>query len=54
MIRFAEILEERHEDFARIAAEEMGKPVFFGKLETLKCAEAARYYAENAERIVAD
>jgi succinate-semialdehyde dehydrogenase/glutarate-semialdehyde dehydrogenase len=32
----------------------MGKPIDFGKLEVLKCADAARYYAEHAQDLLKD
>lgn len=54
LIRAAEILERDAELLARIMALEMGKPVREGRAETRKCAQCCRFYAENAERFLAD
>ncbi|KPJ94700.1 MAG: succinate-semialdehyde dehydrogenase, partial [Gemmatimonas sp. SG8_17] len=44
----AQILRERTEDYARLMAEEMGKPVSQGRAEAEKCSWVCDYYAENA------
>jgi succinate-semialdehyde dehydrogenase/glutarate-semialdehyde dehydrogenase len=49
MKKAAAILRERKEEFARIMALEMGKPVKQGVAEAEKCALGCDYYAENAE-----
>ena len=49
----AALLEERQDPLARLMAEEMGKPVTQGKAEAVKCAAACRYYAGQAERMLA-
>jgi succinate-semialdehyde dehydrogenase/glutarate-semialdehyde dehydrogenase len=49
MKRAAEILRERKEEFARLMAIEMGKPLKQGVAETEKCAWACDYYADHAE-----
>ena len=54
MNRAAEILEKNVDRFARIMTLEMGKTLESAKAEALKCATACRYYAENAERFLAD
>jgi succinate-semialdehyde dehydrogenase / glutarate-semialdehyde dehydrogenase len=54
MIRAAEILESEKKDFARIMTTEMGKPIKAAVQEAEKCAWVCRYYAENAERYLAD
>jgi succinate-semialdehyde dehydrogenase / glutarate-semialdehyde dehydrogenase len=54
MIRAAEILETGSEDFGRLMTVEMGKPVRAAVEEVAKCGRACRYYAENAERFLAD
>ncbi len=54
MMRAAEILESDREKFARIATTEMGKTVKAAREEVAKCAWACRFYAENAEKFLAD
>src|SRR5579863_1292078 len=54
MVKAAEILEKDKEKFAHTMTLEMGKPVRAAVDEAVKCASACRYYAENAERFLAD
>ena len=54
MNRAAEILENEKEDFARLMTLEMGKTYKSALAEVCKCATAYRYYAQNAERFLAD
>ncbi len=54
MYRAAEVLETGKETFARIMVTEMGKPLRAAVEEAIKCAWACKYYAENAERFLAD
>ena len=54
MLRAAEILESEKKDFARMMTTEMGKPINAAVQEAEKCALVCRYYAENAERHLAD
>ena len=54
MVRAAEILENERQDFARLMTLEMGKPIKAAVQEAEKCASVCRYYAENAERHLAD
>lgn len=54
MLRLAEVLEGRREELAVLMAREMGKPVTQGRAEVDKCAWACRYYADEAETILAD
>jgi succinate-semialdehyde dehydrogenase / glutarate-semialdehyde dehydrogenase len=54
MLRAAEILEEEAEAFGRLMTSEMGKTLAAATAEAKKCARGCRYYAENAERFMAD
>ena len=54
MIRAAEILEKEKEECARLMTLEMGKTLRSAIAEAGKCAVGCRYYAENAERFLAD
>jgi succinate-semialdehyde dehydrogenase/glutarate-semialdehyde dehydrogenase len=54
MLRAAEIVEKEKETFGRLMTLEMGKPYRAAVEESAKCASACRYYAENAERFLAD
>ncbi len=46
------LLRARQEDYARLMAQEMGKPVVQGRSEIEKCTAACDYYAEHAERFL--
>ena len=54
MLRAAEILDEEAEEFGRLMTSEMGKTLAAATAEAKKCARGCRYYAENAERFMAD
>ena len=54
MLRAAEILESEKEAFGRIMVAEMGKTLKSAMEEAAKSAWGCRYYAENAERFLAD
>jgi succinate-semialdehyde dehydrogenase/glutarate-semialdehyde dehydrogenase len=54
MQRAAEILEQDKKNFARTMTLEMGKPIKAAVQEAEKCAWVCRYYAEHAERHLAD
>jgi len=54
MLKAADILEAEKDSFARTMTTEMGKPFRSAVEEAVKCASACRYYAQNAERFLAD
>jgi len=54
MIKAAEILERDKDKFGRLMTLEMGKTIKSAVAEAAKCATGCRYYAENAERFLAD
>jgi len=53
MLRVAEILDKDKETFGRLMTQEMGKTLKSAIQEAEKCALGCRYYAENAERFLA-
>src|SRR5262245_43455941 len=50
----AELLEQRKLEYGRLMTLEMGKPLKAAIEEAMKCAVGCRYYADNAERLLAD
>ncbi|MFF3315816.1 NADP-dependent succinic semialdehyde dehydrogenase [Streptomyces sp. NPDC003035] len=54
MRRAADLLDEDAEDIARTMTTEMGKPIVAARAEAAKCAKAMRWYADNAEALLAD
>jgi succinate-semialdehyde dehydrogenase/glutarate-semialdehyde dehydrogenase len=54
LLKVAVLLEERKYELANLMALEMGKPLKQGVGEVTKCASVCKYYAENAERFLAD
>jgi len=54
MITAAEILEREQDRFGELMTLEMGKPLKQARAEAAKCATACRYYAEHAEKFLAD
>ena len=54
MMRAAKILEREKDECAHLMTLEMGKTLKSAVGEALKCATGCRYYAENAEKFLAD
>ena len=54
LTRAAEILDDEAEELGRLMTGEMGKTLAAATAEAHKCARGCRYYAENAERMLAD
>ena len=49
----ADLIDERVEDLAKIASQEMGKLIEQSRGEVKLCAQIARYYADNAKQFTA-
>ena len=54
MKKAADIMESEVEDLAKMLVIEMGKPIVQAEAEVLKCAKNMRFYADNAEKFLAD
>jgi succinate-semialdehyde dehydrogenase / glutarate-semialdehyde dehydrogenase len=54
LLRAAEILDAEKDRFGELMVLEMGKTLKAAVEEVVKCAWGCRYYAENAERLLAD
>lgn len=54
MLKAADILERDKDKFAHLMTLEMGKTYKSAVAEAVKCTTACRFYAENAERMLAD
>lgn len=52
MRKAAQLLRARMQEYARLMALEMGKPVRAGRAEIEKCAWTAEYFADQAERFL--
>jgi succinate-semialdehyde dehydrogenase/glutarate-semialdehyde dehydrogenase len=54
MVKAAQIVERDKEKLAHLMTLEMGKPLKQALAEAVKCTSACYFYAENAEKIMAD
>ncbi|MGF1509225.1 MAG: NAD-dependent succinate-semialdehyde dehydrogenase [Myxococcota bacterium] len=54
MRQAAKVLRDHSDEYARLMALEMGKPIKGGRAEVEKCAFVCDFYAENAETFLAD
>src|SRR5689334_245637 len=54
LIRLAELLEQRADQYAALIVSEMGKPVGEAKGEVLKSATGARHFATEGPKYIAD
>lgn len=54
MKKAADILESEVPELATMLVTEMGKPIAQAEAEVLKCAKNMRFYADNAEKFLAD
>src|SRR5689334_20832339 len=54
MLRACDVLEQNKEEYGRTMVLEMGKPLVAAVQEAEKSAKGCKFYAENAERFLAD
>ncbi|HYL52586.1 MAG TPA: NADP-dependent succinic semialdehyde dehydrogenase [Acidimicrobiia bacterium] len=54
MLAAADLFDAESGDIARVMTTEMGKTLASARAEAQKCARACRYFAANAERLLAD
>lgn len=54
MNRLADIFDKNKEKYAQLATQEMGKIIGQSRNEIEKCAKICRYYADNAEELLAN
>ena len=54
MMKAADVLRKNKEEYSRLMTLEMGKPIAQSKAEVEKCVWVCEYYAESAEKFLAD
>lgn len=54
MHALADIFDERREEYAQLATQEMGKTIVQSRKEIEKCAKICRYYADHAAELLAN
>ncbi|MEV0978952.1 NADP-dependent succinic semialdehyde dehydrogenase [Streptomyces sp. NPDC049915] len=54
LTKAADLLDADQQETGRMLTTEMGKPIKQARAEVAKCAKAMRWYAENAEALLAD
>ncbi len=54
MLALAEIFEDRNEEYAQLATQEMGKTIVQARKEIEKCAKICYYYAEHTAELLAN
>jgi len=54
LLKVSQVILDNKDEYAKLIALEMGKPYKEGIAEVEKCANAAKYFAENGEKFLAD
>ena len=54
MMKAADVLRKKKEDYSKLMTLEMGKPISQSRAEVEKCAWVCEYYAENTEKFLSD